>query len=124
ELLQGAKDGADTSIYQRYQAEVSLFDPAVFFRRDTSIVKLRQTRPLKYRVCVLSLADQTVPQRDLVRRRSYSGFIQVHLSKRMFLVERAVVRCVRLDKSDKKNKWITMMPLDKLAGVIFQKFRL
>src|SRR6266496_5730977 len=40
----------------------------------------------------------------------------------MFFIERSVVRGVRFDKSDKKNKWITPMLLDKLAGVLFQKF--
>jgi len=40
----------------------------------------------------------------------------------MLLIERSVVGCVRFDKSDKKNKWITPMLLDKLAGVVFQKF--
>src|SRR4029077_14557743 len=94
EPFQRAKDGFDTSIYQRYQPEVSQFDPAVFFRRNTSIVQLRKAYSIKYSVGVLALADQTVPQRDRIRRRSECCFIEVHVSERMLLIQRPVVRCV------------------------------
>jgi len=110
ELVELVQDCPDTAVDFCDQSEISLFSLAVVLRRWILIPK--------------EFLPETITERHILAENIIRGGIKTNRIKRMFVIEGTVVRRMRLEESNKQNKWLMPVALEKIAGFGLEKLRL
>src|SRR6266487_574921 len=121
ESFQARKDGTDALIDHRDKPEISLFDASIFLRGDPEEKLFRQALSIQHRFRLLPFSHEPIAQRNIVNLWQCGRNIEIYLTERMFIIERAIVGRVRLHKSNHKNERIAAMLFDKFACVLFKE---
>jgi hypothetical protein len=121
ESFDAGEDGTNALIHQRNQAEITLLNTPIFLRSDAKKQLSGQPLSIQNRFRLLPFPHQPITQRNVFALRTRGRRIELNLIERMFIVERTVVRRVRLYKTNNENERIALMFFDEFACAFLEE---